>query len=484
MPRKTANTGKSAEAKEKARKGAFIKEFRESKGWSAEELAEKLGVNLTAVYSWERGEYHVSAENYIQLANLAAGDWRYMNAFLSIAGVAPEALEAIGKVVRKQEEVKGREEAIARLARRRDDAASRINDLQKERKSVLIAARAQDDATASIRLREIDEAIQSARREQVSDAEVIVELSAQLEPVRSQLQTATRQAQREQLRRAIATYLGAVESALTRMGELLGEAAKIGEGLAPQAKAIFNLAREFDAQWFGENILDFSREDPQQVGLTADLREIEKRASFSSRVIQERFARVLSAIESAPIEGEVERSSGQRLYVALSKVRYSTRELSAGDRIWLLPTEAEPLVQSGALRGMGDVAAPVVNQVDISGRHRYKAKRAIGALPPYPLNAGEEIWLYPSEAAELIEEGILAEVGVLGGESALSSAKAEPLLPLAQRQKNLGKRLYRAVRYVPWGHQELAPGQEAWAYPNEVTELLERGDLLEVAESK
>ena len=56
----------------------FVKKFRESKGWTREQLAKALGLSVRAVYDWEAGSYGPSLEAYRGILELAgATEWEY-----------------------------------------------------------------------------------------------------------------------------------------------------------------------------------------------------------------------------------------------------------------------------------------------------------------------------------------------------------------------------------------------------------------------
>jgi DNA-binding XRE family transcriptional regulator len=78
------------------KKGSRIKDFYIRKGFTREHLADLLGVHVTAIYSWERGEYEPKPDTCIRLANLADGsEWEYAKDFLSWAGVELKTMEQI-----------------------------------------------------------------------------------------------------------------------------------------------------------------------------------------------------------------------------------------------------------------------------------------------------------------------------------------------------------------------------------------------------
>jgi transcriptional regulator with XRE-family HTH domain len=84
--RKGSKPSKAAAAK--------IAAFRKAKNWTAQALAEKLGLSgPNIVYAWEGGSYEPSAQNYISMANLASPDWRYIEWFLRRAGVEDKTLK-------------------------------------------------------------------------------------------------------------------------------------------------------------------------------------------------------------------------------------------------------------------------------------------------------------------------------------------------------------------------------------------------------
>ncbi len=90
-------------AAEKAERAAMIKGFRETKRWTREVLAERLGLDgVTAVYAWERAAYEPSAETYVRLANWSTGaEWKYMEWFLSRAGLDLRTLEQVADMLPK-----------------------------------------------------------------------------------------------------------------------------------------------------------------------------------------------------------------------------------------------------------------------------------------------------------------------------------------------------------------------------------------------
>lgn len=56
--------------------GSRIKELREERGWSALELAVKVGVSQGAIYQWERNEFPLGRTS--QLAGVFGVDARYL----------------------------------------------------------------------------------------------------------------------------------------------------------------------------------------------------------------------------------------------------------------------------------------------------------------------------------------------------------------------------------------------------------------------
>jgi len=47
-----------------------IRYMRKKLGWSQSDLAKELGVNLTTVWRWERGETDIPATRYCQLISM------------------------------------------------------------------------------------------------------------------------------------------------------------------------------------------------------------------------------------------------------------------------------------------------------------------------------------------------------------------------------------------------------------------------------
>ncbi len=61
-----------------AEDGEFIKEFRDSKGWTREHLAKLLSLNVRTIYDWEAGKYSPSLEVYSQILKfIGADDWKH-----------------------------------------------------------------------------------------------------------------------------------------------------------------------------------------------------------------------------------------------------------------------------------------------------------------------------------------------------------------------------------------------------------------------
>ena len=47
-----------------------IRELREQRGWSQQDLAQHIGVSLTTVYNWERGRHEPRLSQFSELARL------------------------------------------------------------------------------------------------------------------------------------------------------------------------------------------------------------------------------------------------------------------------------------------------------------------------------------------------------------------------------------------------------------------------------
>lgn len=50
------------------RRGELIRQTRKVQGVTAEELAEKVGVHLSAIYQWERGDFSPREDHQLRIA--------------------------------------------------------------------------------------------------------------------------------------------------------------------------------------------------------------------------------------------------------------------------------------------------------------------------------------------------------------------------------------------------------------------------------
>lgn len=87
---------------------AKIAAFRKAKNWTAQALADKLGLSgPNIVYAWESGAYNPAADNYIRMANLAAPDWKYIEWFLLRAGVEERTLSLVSDMLLHRSQIRG-----------------------------------------------------------------------------------------------------------------------------------------------------------------------------------------------------------------------------------------------------------------------------------------------------------------------------------------------------------------------------------------
>ena len=59
--------------------GDEIRKLRKAKGWTQQELADKVGVTKTTVLDWEKGRYFPEGKNVIALASalgISVPSWR------------------------------------------------------------------------------------------------------------------------------------------------------------------------------------------------------------------------------------------------------------------------------------------------------------------------------------------------------------------------------------------------------------------------
>lgn len=80
-----------------------IKSLRSALGMVQEEFAKELEVTQGVVSDWERGEYDPTAENYVNLAKLAARNALHLVAirFLEHAGVGDDLLAAVSHLAKE-----------------------------------------------------------------------------------------------------------------------------------------------------------------------------------------------------------------------------------------------------------------------------------------------------------------------------------------------------------------------------------------------
>ncbi|MBZ5531819.1 MAG: hypothetical protein LAO20_10335 [Acidobacteriia bacterium] len=249
-------------------------------------------------------------------------------------------------IVTLQKQIEAHEGTLASLRESQGKLAQCIAGFESGRTRVVVAART-GDAAAKAKLREIDEGISTARRELADDGSAIAALSAELETFRSELETATKQAKRDQLCKLVDSSLASAESGPARIVELTQELKQAMDALASSANQIDGLLRGFDKTHL-ESVGDSLRisANNMRVFIEAKAKTIEELTASAKGV----FLLASSAVNSVRIPGERKKSTSHQLYEALDQIGIAGRRVAIGEKLWLTPAEAADLLQSGVLR--------------------------------------------------------------------------------------------------------------------------------------
>lgn len=86
-----------------------------------------------------------------------------------------------------KEQITSRESQMVTIEQRKMNALDSIQELEAERRKLIVPARAGNNQAAQQRLAQIDEQIAASRRDIADDEKAIAEINAELEPLRIQL---------------------------------------------------------------------------------------------------------------------------------------------------------------------------------------------------------------------------------------------------------------------------------------------------------
>jgi chromosome segregation ATPase len=135
-----------------------------------------------------------------------------------------------------REQIEERKNQIVAMEQRKSAAADRIQELETERRKLIVPARAGNNQAAQQRIANIDEEMAAARRDIADDEKAIADLTAELEPLRSQSAVEEHKRQRDGLRKRVADAAKRAAAIRQRFDEFTREVtASIEEGASISA---------------------------------------------------------------------------------------------------------------------------------------------------------------------------------------------------------------------------------------------------------